>query len=452
MESGLDCNYNAILNRLTSAVKDSDKQTEARKRLRIERWLKVNIQLIENFSGVELEFFSDIFSDDSCWKGAGLKNEVVGERLTEEINKNGKENPLNVSKRYYLACKYCLEGKIPRLFEQVFIKFKNSAFEEDISDDKLKDELLDHHKESSPIKAFWSSLIDKQTGKLNEYTAVEGLKEAIRVNSRKNWEEGIEFFYNKLQNDPSIYSKGDLLINAALSAVKGYRDSDIIEFCLPNMSDKQKKELLKRDFKENTYYAVLSELIDEYCFDSFKNLFDLLESNDLSFEQYGVILSSLSRRMLLSSDLAEQTKETIMYVWKHENFEECRKSVFKDYSFIVMVTNLIVELRKESSDNENRKKEILGILECVKHTQIEEIQNSLIHRMSAVHGIGEERFTEDKKLIEQLFSDLDKSFKCKKGDLAAQGDDGAGEPAGLPQSRFSLTDAPCHVESSSHSK
>lgn len=69
MESGLDHNYNAILRTLTSAIKESDKQTEARKHLRIERWLRVYIQSIEDFSVEKLKFFSDIFSDSSCWDG-----------------------------------------------------------------------------------------------------------------------------------------------------------------------------------------------------------------------------------------------------------------------------------------------------------------------------------------------------------------------------------------------
>ncbi|QDH18421.1 hypothetical protein wCauA_01855 [Wolbachia endosymbiont of Carposina sasakii] len=483
MEYGLDHNYNKVLDTLKGTIKDDDNRVKARKHLRVERWLRVYIQLIEDFDEEKLKFFSDIFSDDFCWEGTGLKNKVVGERLTEEKNKNGKENPLDLADRYYLACKYCLEDKIPGLFEQIFMRFKRSALEEDGSDDDLRGELLENIKETSPIEAFWSFLINEQIGKLKEYGSIEGLQKSIQINSNKNWGEGIEFFYSKLHNDQSIYSKGDLLINAALSAVKGYKDSDIIEFCLLNMSDKQKKELLKRDFKENTYYAVLSELIDEYCFDSFKNLFDLIESNDLSFEQYGVILSSLSRKMLLSPDLAEQTKETIMYVWKHENFEKCRKSVFKDYSFVVMVTDLIVELRKESSDNENRKKEILEMLECVEHEQIEEVKNSLIHRMSTVHGISEEQSTEGEKLIEQLFSDLYRSFKDKKEGSVIQGnywagepvgllqssfslthekehsvvqssrsDVGAGEPVGSPQSSFSLTGVQCHVKPLSHSK
>ncbi|WCR54503.1 MAG: hypothetical protein PG981_001525 [Wolbachia endosymbiont of Ctenocephalides orientis wCori] len=61
MGSGLGHNYNAMLRTLTSAVRDSDKQTEARKRLRIGRWLRVYIQLIEDFSMEKLKFFSDIF-------------------------------------------------------------------------------------------------------------------------------------------------------------------------------------------------------------------------------------------------------------------------------------------------------------------------------------------------------------------------------------------------------
>lgn len=74
MESGLDHNYNAILRTLTSAIKESDKQTEARKHLRIERRLRVYIHLIEDFSKEELEFCSDVLSDGSCWEGTKLKN------------------------------------------------------------------------------------------------------------------------------------------------------------------------------------------------------------------------------------------------------------------------------------------------------------------------------------------------------------------------------------------
>ncbi len=453
MESGLDHNYNAILSRLTSTVRDGNKQTEARKRLRIERWLRVNIQLIEDFSGIELEFFSDIFFDDVCWDGVELKNKIVGAKLIEEKNQNGRENPLDLSDRYYLACKYCLEDMVPGLFEQVFTKFKNSAFEENISDDKLKDELLDHHKESSPIKAFWSSHIDKQSGKLKEYKPVEGLKEAIKINSNKNWGEGIEFFYNKIHNDKSIYNKGGLLINAALSAARGYKDTDILEFCLLHMSDNQKNELLKRDLKENTYHAVLSELIDGYCFSSFKNLFHSLEPKALSPRQYGVILSSLSGKMLLNSDLAEQAKEAIMYVWKHKSFEKCRKSVFKDYSIKYVVADLIVDLRKE--EKEKGVREILEILKYSEVTQRQELKDSLIRTMSALHGVGEEQLTKDQQLIKKLFSELGKLSECEKEHSVAQSsgsDIGAGEPSGLPQTNLSLTGVPHNVKFSSPSK
>jgi hypothetical protein len=447
MESGLDHNYNAILSALTSSVTDSNKQIEARKHLRIERWLRVNIQLIEDFAEEELKFFSDIFSDGSCWDGVKLKNEAIGKRLIEEKNQNGRENPLDLSDRYYLACKYCLEDKIPELFEQVLTRFKESVFEKSRSGDELRKELLEHIEETSPIEAFWSSSIDKESGKLKEYKLVEGLQEAIQINSRKNWGEGIEFFYNKLQSDTSILkeNKDNLLIEAALSAVKGYKNVDALEFCVLSMgkSDKQKKELLKRDLKENTYHAVLSELIDGYCFNSFKNLFELLKLNDLSFEQYGVILSSLSRRMLLNPDLAEQTREVIMYVWKHKNFEEQRKSVFKDYSMKYVIADLIVDSRKE----EEKAKEILEILKYAEVAQGQELKNSLLRTMSALHGIGEEQFTKDQRLIEHLFSKLNEISKDKG--LAI----GAGEPADSPRSNLSLTtDALCNVKLSSHSK
>lgn len=49
MESSLDHNYNKILDILKCAIKDEDNQVKARKHLRVERWLRVYIQLIEDF-------------------------------------------------------------------------------------------------------------------------------------------------------------------------------------------------------------------------------------------------------------------------------------------------------------------------------------------------------------------------------------------------------------------
>lgn len=455
MESGLDHNYNAILRTLTSAVRDSDKQTEARKHLRIERWLRVYIQLIEDFSMEKLKFFSDIFSDSFCWDGVRLKNEVVGNKIIEEKNQNERGNPLDLSDRYYLACKYCLEDKIPELFEQVFTRFKESVFGDHGSDDDMREELLEHIEETNPIEAFWSFLIDERSGKLKDYKLVDSLQKAIQINSSKNWEEGIEFFYNKLQSGPSTpkKEKDDLLIEAALSATKGYKDADVMEFCLLNMSDNQKKELLKRDFKENTYQAVLSELIDGYCFNSFKNLFDFLKLSDP--EQYGVILSSLSRKMLLNPDLAEQTREVIMYVWTHKSFEEQRKSIFKDYSIKYAIADLIVGSRKEDKKAE-KSREILEILRYTDVTQRQELKNSLLRTMSVLHGVGEEQFTKDQQLIEQLFSELGKFSEYRKERSVVQGSElaaGAGDQGDLPQSSLSLTtDALCNIKLSSHHK
>lgn len=445
MESGLDHNYNKILDILKGAIKGDDNQVKARKHLRVERWLRVYIQLIEDFDEEKLIFFSDIFSDNSCWDGVRLKNEIVGERLTEEKNKNGKENPLNISKRYYLACKYCLEGEIPRLFEQVFIKFKNSAFEEDVSDDELKDELLDHHKESSPIKAFWSSLINKQIGKLNEYTTVEGLKEAIRVNSRKNWEEGIEYFYNKLHRDPNISSqdKDDLLIEAALSTVKGYKEVDTIEFCLSKMDDEQKKKLLDRDYKENTYYAVLNVLVGQYYFDSFMELSRLC--SQIECERYTTFLSSLSDQVLKNPDLSEETKKCMMNVWERiiklktqDRGEQSISSIFVDYSVTYTIANLIVD----PSRQEVSKEEILGkILKHVKEMSGEEmikVKDSVLSKIQLFHG------GKKLQLGEQVFSKLAQEAS-KESILREAGDT-------LPQSSLSTTDTPYNIKSLGHSK
>ncbi|WP_353286512.1 hypothetical protein [Wolbachia endosymbiont (group A) of Crataerina pallida] len=442
MESSLDHNYNKILDILKCAIKDDDNQVKARKHLRVERWLRVYIQLIEDFDEGKLKFFSDIFSDNSCWDGIKLKNKAVGERLTEEKNKNGKENPLDLADRYYLACKYCLEDKIPGLFEQVFMRFKRSAFEEDGSDDDLRRELLENIEETSPIEAFWSFLIDKETGKLNEYKSVEGLREAIKVNSRKNWAEGIEFFYNKLENDPSTCGQDNLLIEAALSAVKGYKEVDTVEFCLSKMNDKQKKELLERDHKENTYYAVLNVLMDQYYFDSFMELSQLC--SQLECERYA-ILASLSDQVLKNPDLSKETKKCMMNVWKHiVGSHQCHgdKSifpVFEDYSVAYTIANLIVDPSRKEGNEERLLEEILRHInnKGMSNEEIEKVKSSVLRKISLFHG--------DKKLQlgEQVFSKLAEE---------ASKEQSCGGSDTLPQSSFSLTDAPYNVKSLGHSK
>lgn len=446
MESSLDHNYNKILDILKGAIKDDDNQVKARKHLRVERWLRVYIQLIEDFDEEKLKFFSDIFSDNSCWDGIKLKNKAVGERLTEEKNKNGKENPLDLADRNYLACKYCLEDKIPGLFEQVFMRFKRSAFEEDGSDDDLRRELLENIEETSPIEAFWSFLIDKQIGKLNEYKSFEGLQKSIQINSNKNWEEGIEFFYNKLHDDSSISSqdKDNLLIEAALSAVKGYKEVDTIEFCLSKMDDEQKEKLLDRDYKENTYHAVLNVLIDQYCFDSFMELSQL--SSQLECERYTIFLSSLSDQVLKNLDLSEETKKCMMNVWKHivkHETQDCGEQsiflVFVDYSVTRTIANLIVDPSRQEGSKEGVLEEVLKHVNNkeMSDEEIIKVKDSVLRKIQLFHG------GKKLQLGEQVFSKL--AEEASKESLCEVGDT-------LPQSSLSPTDTPYNIKSLGHSK
>lgn len=449
MESGLDNNYNSILSTLTSAVKDSNKQAEARKHLKIERWLKVYIHLIEDFSKEELEFCSDVLSDNSCWEGTKLKNGVVSRRLTEEKTKDGKENPLDLSDRYYLACKYCLEDKIPGLFKQVFERFKKSASRESRSDDELRKELLEHIRETKPIQAFWSSRIDKESGKLKEYKPVEGLQEAIKVNSSKNWAEGIEFFYNKLQSDPSTAKKekDDLLIEAALSAVKGYKEVDTIEFCLSKMDNEQKNNLLERDYKENKYYAILSALRDQYCFDSFMKLSQLC--SQFECEDYTIFLSSLSDKVLKNPGLSEEIKKCMMDVWerivKYETQDYGDQSIFPiftDSSVTHTIANLIVDPSRQEVSKEGVLEKILEYVNNKKMSDEEviKVKDSVLRQIQLFHG------GKKLQLGEQVFSKLAEEASQSK-ELPSGGGDT------LPQSDVSLAaDALQNIKFSGHSK
>ncbi len=184
------------------------------------------------------------------------------------------------------------------------------------------------------------------------------MQKSIQINSNKNWAEGIEFFYNKLHNDSSISSqdKDNLLIEAALSAVKGYKEVDTLEFCLSKMDDEQKKKLLDRDYKENTYHAVFNVLINQYYFDSFMELNKL--SSQFECERYTTFLSSLSDQVLKNPDLSEETKKCMMNVWERIiRFNQGRGertifSIFKDY----------YSLLRSSSDPSSSKALLLNLI------------------------------------------------------------------------------------------
>lgn len=195
------------------------------------------------------------------------------------------------------------------------------------------------------MEYFWSSCLDKLSGELIDYASIEKFKEVIRINNETKWGEGLEFFYNRLQHDQRIKN---YLIDIVLSVSKEYIYTDIIEFCVLKMNNEQ-KELLQRDYKENNGH-ILFALVDQYHLQSLRDLLDHLNVSYFNSKEYEKLFDLLSDKILLNPDLVAQTKETMMYLWRHEQLRECRKDVCKGYGMEYAIANLVVNLRDDSNN------------------------------------------------------------------------------------------------------
>lgn len=423
--------------KLQEAIKYPDPTVAAGRKSAIKRWVGVLqdnfMEHIKYFKGDKLKFLHNVFQDEGCWSGVRLNNAALGQRFTEE-KIGGIDNPL---RKYEMACRYCVVDKIHPLFQKRFESYRNN-FPPGAFDGKTETEigkyvrnsLLDSIKRKGPVFDFW---IDRESGELKKYDAVEGFDSAVKL----KWSEGVEYFYNHLKEEDKEKKLTEAIL--ALSRVQSVeKDAPILDFCVNKIVDKDTllQKLLQKD---KGVYSLLAELIESCFFDTVHDLVQCWcyeeasargdhSKEILSQDEYDLLLYSLSNVMLKNPESNVQARSLIMKIWKCDCFIEYRKISVNISNCIVpiqdMLAGLIInwereDIYKSDEEKEVEKKEILDVILFAKDCFPEKFEffKKLITRnlrLCGREGMAESINYDD--LAKELFSELEKTTLPPGGD------------------------------------
>ncbi|WP_265035906.1 cytoplasmic incompatibility factor CifA [Wolbachia endosymbiont (group A) of Anomoia purmunda] len=427
----------AMSKKLQEAVKHPDPTVAAGRKSAIKRWVGVLqdnfMEHIKYFKGDKLKFLHNVFQDEGCWSGVRLDNAALGQRLTEE--KIGEiDNPL---RKYEMACSYCVVDKIHPLFQKRF-EFCKDSFPPGAFDGKTETEinkyvrnsLLDTIKRNGPVFDFW---IDRESGELKKYDAVEGFDSAVKL----KWSEGVEYFYNHLKEEDKEKKLTEAII--ALSRPQSVeKDAPILDFCVRNIGDKDTllQKLLQKD---KGVYPLLAKLIESCFFDTVHDLVQCWcykgvsaggDCADKIFSQrdYELFLSSLSDVMLENLESSVQARSAIMKIWECGSLDEYRKAAVNTSNYTVptsgVFAGLIVNWRREDiyktdEEKEIEKKEILDMISFAKDCfpeKFELFKKLIIRDLRLCGREGMEESINYDDLAKELFSELEKTILPPGGD------------------------------------
>ncbi|WP_265031276.1 cytoplasmic incompatibility factor CifA [Wolbachia endosymbiont (group A) of Tiphia femorata] len=416
----------AMSKKLQEAVKHPDPTVAAGRKSAIKRWVGVLqdnfMEHIKYFKGDKLKFLHNVFQDEGCWSGVRLDNAALGQRFTEE-KIGGIDNPL---RKYEMACSYCVVDKIHPLFQKAFESYKNGFSSDEldsrgnpITDEYIRNSLLGGIGRKGPVFDFW---IDRESGELKKYDAVEGFDSAVKL----KWSEGVEYFYNHLKEEDKEKKLTEAII--ALSRVQSVeKDAPILDFCVNKIVDKDTL-LQKLSQKDKGVYALLAELIESYFFDTVHDLVQcwcykgVSERGDgdhsekiFSYEEYKLLLSSLSNVMLDNPELNAQARSLIMEMWRCGRFYKHKEAAVDTSNFQVPIENALAGLVvnwERSGRKSDEKKEILEIMLFAKDRfpeKFESFKEVMIEDLRLCGREGMKDYVDYGLFAEELFSELEKT-------------------------------------------
>ncbi|MEC4735316.1 MAG: cytoplasmic incompatibility factor CifA [Wolbachia endosymbiont of Halictus tumulorum] len=417
--------------KLQEAIKHPDPTVAAGRKSAIKRWVGVLqdnfMEHIKYFKGDKLKFLHNVFQDEGCWSGVRLDNAALGQRFTEE-KIGGVDNPLS---EYDIACRYCVVDKIHHLFQEQFESYKGSfssnavdGYGNPVTDIYIRNSLLNGMKREDLVLNFW---IDRESGELKKYDAVEGFDSAVKL----KWSEGVEYFYNHLKEEDKEKKLTEAII--ALSRVQSVeKDAPIFDFCVRNIADKDTllQKLLQKD---KGVYSLLAELIESCFFDTVHDLVQCWcykgvsageDCSDKIFSQrdYEILLSSLSDVMLKNPESSAQARSLIMKIWGCDHFYKHKKAAVNTSNYTVhvsgMLAGLIVNWKREDSHESDRekeieKKEILDIMSFAKDCcpeKFELLKEVMIENLRLCGREGMNDYADYGLFAEELFSELEKTI------------------------------------------
>lgn len=413
--------------KLQEAIKHPDPTVAAGRKSAIKRWVGVLqdnfMEHIKYFKGDKLKFLHNVLQDEGCWSGVRLDNAALGQRFTEE-KIGGIDNPL---RKYEMACSYCVVDKIHPLFQKRFESYRNN-FPPGAFDGKTETEigkyvrnsLLDSIKRKGPVFDFW---IDRESGGLKQPSnASEGFDSAVKL----KWSEGVEYFYNHLKEEDKEKKLTEAII--ALSRPQSVeKDAPILDFCVNKIVDKDTL-LQKLSQKDKGVYALLAELIESCFFDTVHDLVQcwcykgVSERGDgdhsekiFSYEEYKLLLSSLSNVMLDNPELNAQARSLIMEMWRCGRFYKHKEAAVDTSNFQVPIENALAGLVvnwERSGRKSDEKKEILEIMLFAKDRfpeKFESFKEVMIEDLRLCGREGMKDYVDYGLFAEELFSELEKT-------------------------------------------
>ncbi|MBV0900023.1 MAG: hypothetical protein KTV77_04755 [Wolbachia endosymbiont of Fragariocoptes setiger] len=356
---------NEELTALMHIIPDNDENCDL-KRAEIARWYKVYGQKM--FYNINEESINKIVNtltimmiDNHFWNhNIRLNNLALGEELLKRTNVKQIDHNL-ISQLYDFSCLLCLEKYICELFQPLDNYNKNWTTEKFVSD------ILNGNNEGPLIK-FWSHYINV-VGVENPNPVIlssfkkilSGYSEDFDVNNIDDvWKcgfecareegsrEALEFFWNKLEHlCTEREEKQETLLYVGINAYElcwyprtGRNSKDnsfnLVEFSLNHLGVDKYKYFIEEDLKSNKSLCAIFILISNCLYSEAKNLISVVDSQSVSYEDYGstLVSNNLYEIHKVPCELKKHSFEFFNWVWKLENFEEHRKYCLSDLDHI----------------------------------------------------------------------------------------------------------------------
>ncbi|MFP3016490.1 MAG: hypothetical protein ACEY3F_04575 [Wolbachia sp.] len=360
--------YENVQRVLLTSIKEDDSH-KGLKELEIKRYCIAYQTLLRRWDGTIIPpFLKKILENETCWEVEGASGQVklnrytVGKKLLTLKAEDGQKILLSRFDRYRIACWCCFEEEIKAIFEE---------FKSEQSDESWKN--LVRKLDDGALMIYWSHAMNNQEHQLklnNEHPCVY----AFRCAMIEKHVEALEFFWNKLQSidSVSLERKEDLLMEAAYN--KGHFSADnvgMVDFCLRHLHEDKYPELLKRDFRKNSYYYTLNTLKGNYFFENAKKLFERLNPEYLSPDKYSTLMfAALDSIVSMPDDsFIKSGSNMLTSMWNRPGFEVHRQHYLNKLSEQLSSTrDLVVFLIKE-----NKAVEILS--EIVNSLNQEQMQS-----------------------------------------------------------------------------
>lgn len=366
--------YKDVMNDFLSSVKDNDPYKSSKK-LQIERWGRSWWVILHIGNKKRLDFIIQVLSDETCWDRTNdlystkLNIKKIGEKLvSSETTYAGIKNPLGFEERYRIACWCCFEKEIKYLFDELKENHGIDSEKRLVKLIKLQN--------NGPLMIFWSHYINERVNLIkpkdkNDY--VFGFECAMA----EKHPEALEFFWEKIQSDItiSLEKKEELLMSVALYySLNGRASADMIEFCLRHLDSNRYSELLRKDFQKNNAYLTLSQLRSEYCIESSKTLFNCLEFEDISSDQYVTMMFGAMRSNISLPDnyFVPAINELIIFMLNRPGFEAHKQyflnNLCKHFSSCRQVMAELIDM--------DRSEAVFEILDSASSNQVKLIMQS----------------------------------------------------------------------------